>query len=353
LLLKKYDRNIAQIIAMNNQYQSLGCAPTFNLCYIHDRTFFAMIDHKSIPVLTSRNKDEFHFGIKKPDFIYSDKPYHIGRLEKAREFINFPLLPHRKDVYDFIIITKGTSARSKALNKYHFGKNQIFFLPAMQITEHEYFSDDIEGYYFEFDPELFTERHHLLKAFTFLQFNMSPLVTIPEGKMTPILNIMERIEQIHALPGKEHQDLVMRYLVTFFSEAQLYVEKSAAQIENNTSSVLTQRYKNKLVTLIYEKRTVSEYADLLHVTPNHLNKCVKKTINKTAQELLNEMLILEAKSLLKYSSSSISEIAHNLYDGTPSNFSRFFKKETGMTPKQFVMKKVQPIANRRESLVLD
>jgi AraC-like DNA-binding protein len=73
----------------------------------------------------------------------------------------------------------------------------------------------------------------------------------------------------------------------------------------------------------------------LNVTPNHLNKCVKTTTDKTAQDLLNEMLILEAKSLLKYSNLQIAEIAVKLCNQTPSNFARFFKSQTGISPKEY------------------
>ena len=47
------------------------------------------------------------------------------------------------------------------------------------------------------------------------------------------------------------------------------------------------------------------------------------------------MLVLEAKSLIKYSNLNIAEIAVKLSDQTPSNFARFFKKQTGVTPKEY------------------
>jgi AraC family transcriptional regulator, transcriptional activator of pobA len=80
---------------------------------------------------------------------------------------------------------------------------------------------------------------------------------------------------------------------------------------------------------------LTDYADLLNVTPNYLNKCVKTAIDKTAQDLLKEMLILEAKTLIKYSQLNVSEIAIKLCDQTPSNFARFFKKQTGLSPKEY------------------
>ena len=82
-------------------------------------------------------------------------------------------------------------------------------------------------------------------------------------------------------------------------------------------------------------QNILDYADLLNVTPNYLNKCVKTAIDKTAQDLLKEMLILEAKTLIKYSPLNVSEIAIKLCDQTPSNFARFFKNQTGLSPKEY------------------
>ena len=98
---------------------------------------------------------------------------------------------------------------------------------------------------------------------------------------------------------------------------------------------MTHQYKNLLTQHIHQKQKVSEYADMLSVTANHLNKCIKQTTNKTAQDLLNDMLIMEAKSLLKYSNLHISEIAVKLCNQTSSNFARFFKKQTGVSPKAY------------------
>ena len=71
------------------------------------------------------------------------------------------------------------------------------------------------------------------------------------------------------------------------------------------------------------------------ITADHLNKCVKTTLGKTAQELMADMIILEAKVLLKQTPLSVSEIAFKFSETNPSDFTRFFKAKTGMTPKEY------------------
>jgi len=71
-------------------------------------------------------------------------------------------------------------------------------------------------------------------------------------------------------------------------------------------------------------KTVDEYANLLHISPGHLNKIYKQHLNKNASSLIKERIILEAKRLILYSGKTITEIAYELNYTDSSNFSRFF-----------------------------
>ena len=292
---------------------------------------------KQIPTLEIPSLDEFHFGKVQWRFAKQHSLFHINRLEDARDKLSFPIPPHRKTVYDLLFLTNGESVRSKGLNQYSFGKNQFFFQPALQITSHESMSADIEGFFLHFSPKIFSDLLHHLNHFPFLFFNTPPVVSIPAEDVPPILNILERLLTLYETSREKGFDLIGWYLLALFREVNHHNNSQLAGEEvRGSSAVLTQQYKDALTEHIYTHRTVEAFAKMLHVTPNHLNKCVKKTLNKTAQSLLNEMLILEAQSLLKYSNLTISQIADKLYRSSPSNFSRFFKNQTGISPSSYI-----------------
>ncbi len=292
---------------------------------------------KEIPTVEPSLEDKFHFRYKGwvesvPDF---NKSFHISRLEDYLDKMSFPLPAHRKVVYDMIFLTNGNSLRSKGLNQYQFQKNQVFFLPPYQITSHENMSSDVTGYFIHFSEELFKDNSKLLKPFEFLDFSSYPVVTVPKDKLKPIFYLFERMIKIYY--GKNpNLNLLISYLLVLLAEINEYTEPNPLLKKVNMATQLTERYKDALTQYIYQKQTVKEYAQLLFVTPNYLNRCVKGTTNKTAQSLLNEMLVLEAKSLLKYSGMSISEIAEKLFQRSPSNFARFFKHQTGVSPKKYI-----------------
>jgi len=297
-----------------------------------------MSTKQQIPTLEPNIMDEFHFGKIQWQWRIPAQHhlFHINKIEDYLDKLSFPLPPHRKTVFDFIFLKKGTSIRSKGLNQHQIKANQFFFLPALQITAHESMSEDVEGYFLHFSPTLFSNLPHSLKPFPFLQFLANPIVTIPENEESPILNIFDRLETIYKDLKEADLKLVRWYLLALLTEVNRFANTDSKKVKKNAAAELTEKYKDALTQHIYQKQTVQEYAKMLFVTPNHLNKCIKNTLNKTAQNLLNDMLILEAKSLLKYSGLSISQIAEQLCRRTPSNFTRFFKNQTGLSPKQYL-----------------
>ncbi|MCP9770516.1 AraC family transcriptional regulator [Lacihabitans sp. LS3-19] len=299
-----------------------------------------MDSEKVIPILSNRDLEEFHFGNVEWNLPLSQTRhlFHINRLEDFRDKMTFPFPPHRKLVIDLIFITEGESIRSKGLSEYAFKANQFFFLPAFQITEHKMMSEKVKGFFLHFSLELFQEfsLHRTLEGFTFLDFLSNPIVTVDEKAKRRIIELFHQLEDFYPdFTSKDHQAIVFKIL-SILTEANRFVEKEKTKTKN-ASGFLVQQFKDALSEQIYKYQKVSEYADLLSVTPNHLNKCVKLVTNKTAQEILNEMLILEAKSLLKYSNFQIAEVAVRLCNQNPSNFSRFFRSQTGLSPKEYQM----------------
>lgn len=288
-----------------------------------------------IPILTPSQFDDYIFmGWKAPNSNFYDK-FHIERIENYKKNLTLPLPPHRRSVYFFIFITQGHAIRSKGLTNYKIEPKHFFFLPANQITAFEHISENIEGYYCHFKSEIFNQpmiKIDLEKDFPFFQLTAEPLLRVNEP---------ERFEQILQILFDENQknqqarfNLVPIYLLTLFAELKHQAQNLEVQ-SKNASTYITQRYKNALSELIYEKKTVQEYADYLAISANHLHKCVKATTGKSAHELLDDMRILEAQVLLKQTALSIGEIAYKIGKFDPSDFSRFFKSKLKISPIQY------------------
>lgn len=79
---------------------------------------------------------------------------------------------------------------------------------------------------------------------------------------------------------------------------------------------------------------INQFADLLYINPNHLSDTIKEVLGKSPCGVYEEKLIEAAKELMDNTNKPINEIAGILlYDH--SNFTKFFKRFTGTTPKEY------------------
>lgn len=95
----------------------------------------------------------------------------------------------------------------------------------------------------------------------------------------------------------------------------------------------------RFLQLVFERDktplSVAEYAEILGVTPNYLNKTVKNRTRRTAIDWIEIARLNIAKKLLKDPAISIADISARTGLPDQSYFSRFFKKKTGQTPSDF------------------
>ena len=84
---------------------------------------------------------------------------------------------------------------------------------------------------------------------------------------------------------------------------------------------------------------IRDFAAKLHVHPVHLSNTIKEVTGRSTCDFYEEKLVAIAKELLLTTSLSIGQIAAQMtYD--PSNFTKFFKQYTGLTPKGFRNSKI-------------
>jgi AraC family transcriptional activator of pobA len=83
------------------------------------------------------------------------------------------------------------------------------------------------------------------------------------------------------------------------------------------------------------ERLIAFYAEALAMTPDRLNDHVKRATGVTAGHLIRQRVLTEAKRQLVFTNQAIQEIAYDLAFSDPSHFTRFFRKQTGLTPQAF------------------
>ena len=114
-------------------------------------------------------------------------------------------------------------------------------------------------------------------------------------------------------------------------------ETSAGDVDDksNRTKVIFDRFMRLVMDHHIQHRTVGFYAEKLNLTPKYLSKIIKTASGRSAPEWIDSYVILEAKNLLKYSTTPIKEIVYKLNFPNQSVFYKFFKAHTGMTPTEY------------------
>jgi len=108
----------------------------------------------------------------------------------------------------------------------------------------------------------------------------------------------------------------------------------ARQISESASHAtkVANQFKRLLQKNLIKMRRVEQYASIMHLSPKHLSDLVKEATGKTPKQLINDVLLLEAKVLLGSTDKTITEVAHQLCFEDQAHFSHFIKQQTGLTP---------------------
>jgi AraC-like DNA-binding protein len=217
-------------------------------------------------------------------------------------------------------------------------KNRCVIIPAGQVFSHtnedkEFANGFICGFSTDFLIGLIGSSE-LLKRFEFLTVWGNPVVQ-PEEKIAQFLfQSFQRILYEYTKNGLKNKLAIKSHLIAALCDLHINYQP-LSNSTNRTAIILANNFKDLLHRNLRSKHKVSEYASILSVTPNHLNKSVKMITGKTPSEWISESLVIEAKTLLYQSGQSIGEIAIEIGLDDPSYFSRLFKKHEGISPSAY------------------
>lgn len=180
----------------------------------------------------------------------------------------------------------------------------------------------------------------------FLQFGSLPCMELTHAESQSLRSFISMVEQ--ELKGSETDfsseiigeliaatiykvgDILTHYL-TEHPEVDSPIHNRAEEYFRQFTELLGEHYKHE--------RSVGFYARQLCITPKYLTTLIKRISGKSVSEWIDNYVILEAKTLLKYSNMSVQEIAYYLNFPNQSFFGSYFKRKAGMSPSQYKAKK--------------
>ncbi|NAS13888.1 helix-turn-helix domain-containing protein [Poritiphilus flavus] len=203
-----------------------------------------------------------------------------------------------------------------------------------------------KGYMLTFSLEFLKSNYpgSVEQDFPFLLKETVPVMYLQDQDYARINRLCEVFIQEYNGNSAFKKRILANQLVTFLFQTKelLLSHQATISMENRPAEIVKsfQLALNKNLLDITRGKAefiwnVQDYANKLNMHPNYLSSSVKSQTGKTAKQWIDERIISEAKSLLKNTDMSVSEIAYSLTYEDSSNFSRFFKKKTGLTPANY------------------
>jgi AraC-like DNA-binding protein len=262
--------------------------------------------------------------------------FFIVRVEDMIRLIKLPVPPTRSTTHTLIYLTDGEVTMTIGSEAYRIFKNECLIVPAGQVFS--FGNLDInKGFLCNFHNDMIVGKfgkNELLQDFEFLYVWGNPYIPLEMETSKFVHQLLARILLTYANEGLRNLELIQSYFLATLCEInQIY--KPLSDSTQTTAITIANKFKALLFSNIKTKHKVTDYAILLNITPNHLNRIVKKITGKSPTLWIDETLILEAKVLLYQTNDAISAIANAIGIEDSSYFSRLFKKKEGVTPLEF------------------
>ena len=251
--------------------------------------------------------------------------------------------PCRIDAFIIGVGTEGETSVSFNLHEFKLKKDSIFiFTPknVLQVNSQQYFKADVIAISPDFMRRINIDIKNMMPLF--LKFVENPALTLTPEESRSMRGMTAQIERETRGPETHFSFDIVSGLIaaTIYKVGDIMYHYLAEHPEGqNNSHNRAEEYFKQFTHLLgehfREERSVGFYARQLCITPKYLTTLIKRISGQSVSEWIDNYVILEAKTLLKYSTMSIQEIAYYLNFPNQSFFGSYFKRNTGMSPSQY------------------
>ena len=181
-----------------------------------------------------------------------------------------------------------------------------------------------------------------IKKYSYFDYETSEALHISPREEKIMWSLFHKMEtEYHNNPDEFSRSIILSHLDSILKYAQRFYKRQFID-RKPLSGIMVTKFNECLNTYFEQGEagekglpTVTSMASQLHLSPKYLSDLLKQETGKTALELIHLYMISEAKNMLIAGNWNISEIAFQLGFENPPYFSRLFKKEVGMSPKEF------------------
>lgn len=243
--------------------------------------------------------------------------------------------PRKSQRATIVVCTSGSCRVKINLEVFEIKAPKLVTIMPGQIFEILSDVDTLEGYVVSLSKKFVDKvnlpgwHHQYMKMYN------NPITDIDHNKLNSLLFFYAILHRAAANDKNPFRMQIIENLISVFYYG------GVSSLDNSIESNL--KYNNHIVANFLElvqqhyreQRLIQFYANKLCITPKYLSKLVKEHTGRAAADWIEQHVILEARAMLQSSDMSIQQIATSLNFPNQSFFGKYFKRATGVSPKQY------------------
>lgn len=252
-------------------------------------------------------------------------------------------VPHRHDYYTILLIEEAQGEHLIDYKAVPFQPLEVHFVSPGQVHQVALKSKPC-GWVFTFSRDFLVENNipesFITNINLFQAFGDTPPLHLDQDTFDRLLAIIRQMEECLSPKLTYRTRALGALLQLFLIHCNNSSNINPSHLDEDNSGICILRDFKHLVDERYaEWHKVTDYAAEVHLSSKYLSQTVKQFTGKSAKEVIQDRLLLEAKRLLLHTELSVKEVAYRIGFEEPLHFSGFFKKKAGVSPTKFRKKK--------------
>lgn len=242
------------------------------------------------------------------------------------------------DHYTLMWMKKGFKSVQIDFESFDDSSDSIYFITSGRKVKIQ-FEGEPEGWILRFSREYFKtqirEQLNIKHIDIFSSFGKVPKMILSPQIGKRVHSIAEMIDELKGsdIPNKEAAVASLLKTLIIYCDSKCNIKITHEKNSNEVQIVI--KFKELVARHYTQAHKVSEYADMMNLSPKYLNQVVKNVLGMTAKQIIHDQLVIQARRELKFSNDSVKEIAFRLGFSEPFHFSNYFKKMIGYSPSEY------------------
>ena len=245
-------------------------------------------------------------------------------------------------VSPFIVIGLNHRGWVKAiynLRPVEFHQHDIAVIPPGYVLVAKESSDDYLASLLVIDPKFLKKlslQHPL--SHDHIEYHYNSASHLSNEQYEGVLGYFRMLNAISQINHPNRDELIANQLEIGAQLIEIYLQENGMMKmqESASNQQLVDRFQNAVVNHYTESRKVEYYANLLCLSPKYFGSLIKEQTGVAASVWITRYVITKAKTLLHYRKDlNIQQISYEIGFQDPAAFTRYFKTNAGMSPKEY------------------